>query len=100
MNKIIDKNHVCTFCDSTAKPKMRGDFLHCPTCGMPQFEGVIYDPDDDVAILDAEIIEGDRIWRRSKGNMNGDIKAETLKRQRAIDKFFNPSTARNHSFGY
>ena len=61
MNKIIDKNHVCTFCDSTEKPKKRGDYLHCPTCGMPQFEGVVYDPDDDDGILDAEIIEGDRV---------------------------------------
>jgi len=57
MNKIIDENHVCTFCRSTDKPKSDGECLRCPVCRMPQFEGVVYDPDDDISILNAEIIE-------------------------------------------
>lgn len=57
MNKIIDENHICTFCDETEKPKQRGKYIYCPTCGMPQFEGVSYDEADDLSVLDAEVIE-------------------------------------------
>lgn len=49
MNKIITENHICTFCDSTEKPRQKGEFIYCPQCEMPQFEGVEFKPEASVA---------------------------------------------------
>ncbi|MDQ3635423.1 MAG: hypothetical protein M3405_13075 [Acidobacteriota bacterium] len=57
MNKIIDENHVCTFCDSDRKPITDGIYIYCPTCQMPQFEGVTYEPDQDCYEPGADWIE-------------------------------------------
>ena len=49
MNKIIDENHVCVFCESTDRPINKDETLYCPYCNMPQFEGVTFEPDPAVA---------------------------------------------------
>lgn len=55
MNKIITKDHICTFCDSRAKPIPDGDFIKCPCCGISQFEGIEYQPDVPVKELECRI---------------------------------------------
>lgn len=42
-NRKIDENYSCAYCGTRDRPRPEKEYLVCPRCELPQFEGVGYD---------------------------------------------------------